>query len=90
MSNPDSTIFGAPPAPSTCTNDLYFAAYLKAAGVPLERSVRGANGKVAFHFSPVLGNFEELKGAYFNGTGRIQALAYAFEIRNLKAVVHMT
>jgi hypothetical protein len=72
------------------THDLYFAAYLLTAGVQMERSERGPNGKVAFVFSPTLGNIPELKDAYFNNTGRIQALPYANAIKNLKAVCHMT
>lgn len=72
------------------TNDLYFAAYLQTAGVQMVNSERGANGKVAFIFNPGLGNIPELKDAYFNNTGKIQALPYANAIKNLKAVCHMT
>lgn len=72
------------------THDLYFAAYLQVAGVLLARSERGPNGKVAFVFDPGIGNIPELKDAYFNNTGKIQALPYANAIKSLKAVCHMT
>jgi hypothetical protein len=78
------------PASVFKTHDLYFAAYLQTAGVQLMQSERGANGKVAFIFSTGLGNIPELKDAYFNNTGKIQALPYANAIKNLKAVCHMT
>ena len=71
------------------TNDLYFAAYLKVAGAFMQQTVREPGGKVFFCFDKTVSNIEELKAAWFNHSGRVAALPYANEIKNLKSICHM-
>jgi len=71
------------------TSDLYYAAYLQVAGTPMVRTERNGNGKVAFIFDPSVANIEELKQAWFNRTGRVQALPYADAIKSLKSICHL-
>ena len=72
------------------TSDLYFAAYLKAAGVEMRRTDRAPdNGRILFVFDASVSNVEELKAAWFNNTGKVVANTYAYHIKNLKSVCHM-
>jgi hypothetical protein len=71
------------------TNDLYFAAYLQVAGVPMVRTDRNATGKVSFVFDTTIANLEELKQAWFNRSGRVEALPYADAIKGLKSLCHL-
>jgi len=71
------------------TSDLYFAAYLQVAGVPMIRTDRSGNGKVSFIFDTGISNVEELKNAWFGQTGKVPALPYANAIKTLKSVCHM-
>lgn len=68
------------------TSDLYYAAYLKVAGVMLEETVR-RGGRVYFVFEsqPTI---KELKQQYFNRTSKVAALSYADEIKAMKALTH--
>lgn len=72
------------------TSDLYFAAYLQVAGVPMLRSDRAPTGKVTFVFDQEASNMAELKNAWFNNTGRVQALPYSNAIKALKSICHMS
>jgi hypothetical protein len=71
------------------TSDLYFAAYLQVAAVPMIRTERNGNGKVSFIFDTSVSNIEELRTAWFNRSGRVQALPYADTIKSLKSICHM-
>jgi hypothetical protein len=71
------------------TSDLYFAAYLQVAGVPMTKTDRNGNGKVSFVFDTSVSNIEELKQAWFNRSGRVEALPYADAIKSLKSICHM-
>jgi hypothetical protein len=72
------------------TSDLYFAAYLQTAGVPMRRTERHAdNGKVYFVFDTSIANIEELKTAWFNNSGKVAANPYAYNIKSLKALCHL-
>lgn len=71
------------------TSDLYFAAYLQVAGVPMVRTEKNGSGKVTFVFDSSVSNTEELKNAWFGHTGRVLALPYANAIKTLKSVCHM-
>lgn len=71
------------------TTDLYFAAYLQAAGVTMKRTSRAGTGKLDFIFDTSVANIEELKNAWFNQTGRVSAQVYASAIKNLKHICHM-
>jgi hypothetical protein len=69
------------------TSDLYYAAYLRVAGVPLIETTR-EGGRVYFVFESVEG-LRDLKNEYFNRKAKVPALSYADEIRSMKALTHM-
>lgn len=71
------------------TTDLYFAAYLQAASVPMIRTDRRGNGRLVFVFDSTMSNIEELKTAWFNQSGKVSAQIYASAIKNLKHICHM-
>lgn len=70
------------------TADLYYAAYLKTAGVEMTRTDR-EGGRVYFVFDSTIANLEELKQAWINNQGKVCAQPYAYNIKSLKSVVHM-
>lgn len=70
------------------TSDLYFAAFLKTAGLDII-TTEIMDKKVVFVFEKV-DLIRELKREYFNRTARVAALSYVDEIRNLKSLTHMT
>lgn len=70
------------------TSDLYYAAYLKVAGVPFIETERDG-GRVQFVFQFIEG-LRELKAQYFNRTSKVSALSFADEIRSMKALTHMS
>jgi hypothetical protein len=67
--------------------DLYLSSYLQVAGVPMVRTEREGN-RVYFVFDTSICNIEELKAAWFNGSGKVGAQAYSFAIKSLKSLVH--
>lgn len=67
--------------------DLYFAAYLQTAGVPLIRHERHDN-RVYFFFDTSIANIDELKTAWFNNTGKVAGQPYAMCVKSLKSLVH--
>ena len=69
------------------TSDLYYAAFLRVAGVVLN-GVERENRRVYFVFewSDVI---HELKKGYFNETAKVPARSYADEIRAMKTLTHM-
>jgi len=69
------------------TSDLYYAAYLKVAGVPHVDTIR-EGARVFFVFEQVEG-LRDLKNQFFNRTAKVVALSFADEVRNLKALTHM-
>lgn len=71
------------------TSDLYFAAYLQTAMVPMKRTPRNGNGKVSFVFDTTVVNIHELRQAWFSQTGKIAALPFANNIKSLKSICHM-
>lgn len=71
------------------TPDLYFAAYLQTAGVPLIKHER-FNGRIFFFFDVSIANIDELKAAWFNNTGKVPGQPYAHAIKSLKSVCHMS
>jgi len=66
------------------TADLYFAAYLKVAGVEFQGTVREGT-RVHFVFEIPEG-FRELKNQYYNRTAKVAALSYADEIKTMKSL----
>lgn len=71
------------------TSDLYFAAYLQVAGVPMTGTERNGSGKLTFMFDTEVCNLDELKHAWVSQTGKVAAQPYANAIKNLKSVCHM-
>lgn len=78
---------GSPP--EFKTSDLYFAAYLKTAGVIMKRTERSEGGKVQFVFDTSIANIDELTQGWVNDTGKVSANSYAFHVKSLKSVCHM-
>lgn len=69
------------------TSDLYFAAYLKVAGVELLGTEREGR-KVVFLFRKT-DSIQDLKRAYFNRSSKVVALNYVDEIRSMKSLTFM-
>lgn len=69
------------------TSDLYYAAFLRVAGVKFLEAVR-VEGRVYFLFENSDG-MRDLKREYFNRSAKVSALDYADEVRNMKALVHL-
>jgi hypothetical protein len=68
------------------TSDLYYASFLRVAGVKFIEATR-EEGRTFFLFE----NGEairDLKREYFNRTAKVCALDYADEVRNMKAMIH--
>lgn len=68
------------------TADLFYAAYLKTALVPLVRTERDTQ-RVYFVFERPE-EYEALQGSYFNRQGKVVAANYADEIRSLKTLIY--
>ncbi len=71
------------------TADLYFAAYLQTAGVPLKRTDRDSGSRMFFVFDTSIANIEELKVGWYNNTAKVPAQPYANNIKSLKSACHM-
>jgi hypothetical protein len=70
------------------TSDLYYAAYLKVAGVKFTGTKR-VEGRVYFLFDEGDGtSLRELRDQYYNRTSKVAALSYADEIKVCKALTH--
>jgi len=69
------------------TSDLYYAAYLRVAGVPFQESQR--EGKRVFFVFENSESIRDLKNQYFNRTAKVPAMTYADEIKAMKALTHM-
>ena len=73
------------------TSDLYYAAFLKVAGVPHDDTIREGR-RVFFIFGLPEGGqatLKDLKRQYFNRMAKVPALTYADEVKNMKALTHM-
>lgn len=73
--------------PEYKTSDLYYAAYLRVAGVPFLEAVR-EEGKVFFVFEKI-DAIRDLKRDYFNRTAKVSALSFVDEIRSMKAMTFL-
>lgn len=69
------------------TADLYYAAYLKTAGVPFLCTDRDGD-RTMFVFEKMEG-IRELKNGYFTRSAKISAMSYSDEIKALKALTHL-
>lgn len=70
------------------TSDLYFSAYLKAAGVAFLTTERDGR-KVIFVFERT-DSLKDLKREYFNRSAKVPALTFVDEIRSLKSLTYIT
>lgn len=70
------------------TSDLYFSAYLKAAGVAFLTTERDGR-KVVFVFERT-DSLKDLKREYFNRSAKVTALTFVDEIRSLKSLTYIT
>lgn len=68
------------------TSDLYYAAFLRVAGVKFIGTTP-KDGRVLFTFENSEG-IHELKREYFSRSAKIGALDYADEVRSMKAMVY--
>ena len=73
------------------TSDLYFAAYLRVAGVDLIGTVRDEKDRKRIWFlfdksGPV--SLRDLKAEYFNRKSKVAALSFVDEIRVMKHLTH--
>lgn len=71
------------------TPDLYFAGYIIASGDPIVGSDRSGR-QVSFHFELEDAEWDELRQAFFSGSGFVSGMAYANAIKALKSLVHVT
>jgi len=67
--------------------DLYFSAYLQVAGLEMIRTEKEGT-RFYFVFDTSVGNFEELKAAWYNSTGKVAAQPYSHCLKSLKSLVH--
>jgi hypothetical protein len=69
------------------TSDLYFAAYLKVAGLEFLFTEKQGR-KVIFVFRKT-DSIQDLKRGYFNRSTKVLALNYVDEIRSMKSLTYM-
>ena len=71
------------------TSDLYYAAYLKVAGVPFLGTERDEGGRRVFFIFEDTEGLKDLKTQYFNRIAKVAALTFADEVKNMKALTYM-
>lgn len=71
------------------TSDLYYAAYLKVAGVTFVGTKRDG-GRIYFLFESSDDGeaLRDLKQSYYNRSSKVAALTYADEVKVMKALTH--
>lgn len=67
------------------TGDLYYAAYLKVAGVSFIDVRRESPTRVVFVFESNP-NLDDLRRDYYNREGKVPALTYADEVKAMKSL----
>jgi hypothetical protein len=69
------------------TSDMYYAAYLRLAGIPLiDISREGLRVYFVFERTDAI---RDLKLQYFNRSSKVVALGYSEEIRNMKNLTYL-
>lgn len=66
------------------TKDFYFACFLKARGIKLERAFK--EGNIVFFYFKGKEEIKELLQRYFNGSENVVALTFINSIKDLKAL----
>ena len=69
------------------TSDLYYAAYLRVAGVPFMGTERDEK-RVTFLFDVAESQILDLKQGYFTNKARVPALSYVQMIREMKSLLY--
>lgn len=72
------------------TSDLYYAAYLRVAGVPFMGTERDGK-RVIFLFedqTPTV--MRELKSGYFSDRAKVPALSYVQTLRSMKGLIRLS
>jgi len=69
------------------TSDLYYAAYLKVAGVSLT-GTEWEGARMFFIFDNKGVEMKDLKSQYFMDTAKVRALSYGQAVKALKALTH--
>jgi hypothetical protein len=69
------------------TSDLYYAAYLRVAGVPFLGTERDGK-RVMFLFDVAETQILDLKQGYFTDKARVPALSYVQMIREMKSLLY--
>ena len=79
--------------PEYKTSDLYYAAFLKTAGVTFLRLEtgrgKGPERRHFFFFEKPEGGVRPLKMSFFTRQAKVDALSYADDIRALKALMYI-
>jgi hypothetical protein len=70
------------------TADIYFAAYLKVAGVVFTGTEQEGS-RIYFLFEIPETGIRDLKNQYFNRVAKVPAMTYADEIKAFKTLTHM-
>lgn len=71
------------------TSDLYFAAYLRVAGVPLAGTTKEGPRTFFLFGDSELGALNELHRQYYTGEARVPALFYSQMIRDMKGLLRV-
>lgn len=72
------------------TSDIYYAAYLKVAGLPF-RGTEREGSRVLFQFeAPDASSLKDLKNQYYSRKAKVVAMDYADEVRAMKNLTHTT
>jgi len=71
------------------TSNLYYAAYLKVAGVPFSHTEREGS-RIWFYFDSPEEGLRDLKNQYYNRIAKVPALTYADEIKAMKDLTYAT
>lgn len=69
------------------TSNLYYAAYLKVAGIQFSHSERDGS-RVWFYFDSPEDGLRDLKNQYYNRVAKVCAFTYADEIRAMKDLTY--
>lgn len=72
------------------TKDLYYAAYLRVAGISLVDTVREGRQVYFLFDDPGNGVIPDLKKAYFSDKAKVPAMSFVQAIRMMKTLVHTT
>ena len=71
------------------TSNLYYAAYLKVAGITFLRTEREGS-RIWFYFDSPEEGLRDLKNQYYNRVAKVSALTYADEIKAMKDLTYAT